>query len=181
MREEVHSTDADGAASTSKVAPSPPRRGQAKALRGLGQANQAAKSGGQFCCPVCDKAFVTVRSLRTHLLVHPGTKLHICQTCGRQFGDPSGLKLHAAQHVAERRFRCPVCGKAFGTSSHLKTHITLHSGRRPFQCEVCLKEFSVLSNLRAHMFTHTGERRHECQARAALIVCAATFGLLELS
>lgn len=150
----VHTTDADEAASTSKEVTSPPRQDQA---------NKASTSGGQFCCPVCDRAFATVRSLRTHLLVHPGTKLHICQTCGRQFSDSSSLKVHVAEHVAERRFRCPVCGKAFGTSSHLKTHITLHSGRRPYQCEVCLKEFSVLSNLRSHMFIHTGERRHECQ------------------
>lgn len=146
----VHATGNDGA-STSKAATSPPHQ------------DQASTSSGQFSCPVCDKAFATVRSLRTHLLVHPGTKLYICQTCGKRFGDSSALKLHVAGHVAERRFRCAVCGKAFGTSSHLKTHIALHSGRRPYQCEVCLKEFSVSSNLRAHMFTHTGERRHECK------------------
>nr|XP_031297587.1 zinc finger protein 236 isoform X1 [Camelus dromedarius] len=144
--------------------------------------HKCTHNGEDPTCPVCNKKFSRVASLKAHVMLHEKEENLICAECGDEFALQSQLAVHMEEHrqeLAGRRARtCKACGKDFETSSQLKEHMKTHykirvSGTRPYNrnidrsgftysCPHCGKTFQKPSQLTRHIRIHTGERPFKC-------------------
>ncbi|XP_075869029.1 zinc finger protein 236 isoform X2 [Nelusetta ayraudi] len=137
-----------------------------------------------FTCPVCNKRFSRIASLKSHIMLHEKEENLICPECGDEFVLQSQLSLHLEEHRKElagvRVYTCKTCDKEFKTSLHLKEHMKSHTKMRPLSsssrnykknidrsgfansCQHCGKAFKKPSQLVRHIRIHTGERPFKC-------------------
>ncbi|XP_074539867.1 zinc finger protein 236 isoform X1 [Halichoeres trimaculatus] len=137
-----------------------------------------------FTCPVCNKRFSRIASLKSHIMLHEKEENLICTECGDEFVLQSQLSLHLEDHRKElsgiKVFTCKNCDKEFKTSAHLKEHMKSHvkmrsinSSSRNYKknidrsgftnsCHHCGKAFKKPSQLVRHIRIHTGERPYKC-------------------
>ncbi|XP_022528889.2 zinc finger protein 236 isoform X1 [Astyanax mexicanus] len=135
-------------------------------------------------CPVCDKKFSRVASLKSHIMVHEKEENYLCSECGDEFILQSQLSLHLEEHRKElsgtKVYNCRTCGKEFTSGSLLKEHMKTHIKIRPIittsrnykksidrsgftnTCHHCGKTFKKPSQLVRHIRIHTGERPYKC-------------------
>ncbi|XP_028971587.2 zinc finger protein 236 isoform X1 [Esox lucius] len=135
-------------------------------------------------CPVCQKKFSRVASLKSHIMVHEKEENLICTECGDEFILHSQLTLHLEEHRKELSganvYTCKTCSKEFKMASQLKEHAKIHVKMRPLssnsrnykknidrsgftnRCQHCGKMFKKPSQLVRHTRIHTGERPYQC-------------------
>lgn len=121
-------------------------------------------------CSTCGKTFYTAGHLKSHELIHNGSKVFTCHVCSKKFLKKSYLNRHMKSHLNERSYKCKACGKGFNTSTTLKYHFRLvHSGEAmlrvminerimsshvlgatTFQCSFCNKAFPLKIQLVSH-------------------------------
>jgi len=77
-------------------------------------------------CPICEKKFSSLTSLRNHLTVHTGIKKFDCKYCGRKFGWKTQLAIHENLHTGKGLHHCQVCTKSFMTKWLLQRHAKIH-------------------------------------------------------
>ena len=153
------------------------QRGEAK-TRGLGQPvkekdqsnnldmEQKEQSSNQFLCHVCNKCFVTKKTLAAHARVHLGPHgQFLCHTCGNRFNSKQNLESHQRTHLdkagkAEKSFICHICSKALSTEKTLRAHLRTHSGEKPFSCDICQSKFAHRDSLRVHKRAHNNIKYH---------------------
>ncbi|CAH1776972.1 unnamed protein product, partial [Owenia fusiformis] len=70
-----------------------------------------------FPCSICHKIYRHRRTLKEHMRIHTGEKLHECELCLKRF-----LK-----------------------RAHLTEHVRIHTGEKPYECEICLMRFRCKS------------------------------------
>ncbi|XP_061572310.1 zinc finger protein 236-like [Cololabis saira] len=137
-----------------------------------------------FTCPVCNKRFSRIASLKSHIMLHEKEENLICTECGDEFFLQSQLTLHLDEHRKElsgvRVYICKSCDKEFKTSAQIKEHMKSHIKMRPLSsssrnykknidrsnfansCHHCGKAFKKPSQLVRHIRIHTGERPYKC-------------------
>ncbi|XP_073702923.1 zinc finger protein 236-like [Garra rufa] len=134
-------------------------------------------------CPVCNKKFSRVASLKAHVMIHEKEENFLCSECGDEFILQSQLSLHLEEHRQElngtKSHTCKNCSKEFSTQNQLKEHLRSHAKIRPvipssrnyknidrrgFKniCHHCGKTFKKPSQLVRHIRIHTGERPYKC-------------------
>ncbi|XP_030067684.1 zinc finger protein 236 [Microcaecilia unicolor] len=133
-------------------------------------------------CPVCNKKFSRVASLKAHIMLHEKEENLICSECGDEFTLQSQLSLHMEEHRQEltgsKIYSCKACKKVFETSLQLKEHMKTHYKIRvtstrsynrnidrsgfSYSCPHCGKTFQKPSQLTRHIRIHTGERPFKC-------------------
>ncbi|XP_017576982.1 zinc finger protein 236 isoform X2 [Pygocentrus nattereri] len=135
-------------------------------------------------CPVCDKKFSRVASLKSHIMVHEKEENFLCSECGDEFILQSQLSLHLEEHRKElsgtKVYTCRTCSKEFTSATLLKEHMKTHIRIRPIlsslrnykknidrsgftnTCHHCGKTFKKPSQLVRHIRIHTGERPFKC-------------------
>nr|XP_055065958.1 zinc finger protein 236-like isoform X1 [Misgurnus anguillicaudatus] len=134
-------------------------------------------------CPVCQKKFSRVASLKAHVMVHEKEENFLCSECGDEFILQSQLSLHLEEHRQElsgtKLYTCKTCSKDFTAHNQLKEHLKSHTkirsitsssrsykniDRRGFKniCQHCGKTFKKPSQLVRHTRIHTGERPYKC-------------------
>ncbi|KAK1790236.1 hypothetical protein P4O66_014157, partial [Electrophorus voltai] len=135
-------------------------------------------------CPVCDKKFSRVASLKSHIMVHEKEENFLCSECGDEFILQSQLSLHLEEHRKElsgtKVYTCRTCSKEFKAVNQLKEHMKTHVKMRPIMtstrnykknidrsgftntCHHCGKTFKKPSQLVRHIRIHTGERPFKC-------------------
>uniref|UniRef100_A0A8C5P1J0 Zinc finger protein 236 n=1 Tax=Jaculus jaculus TaxID=51337 RepID=A0A8C5P1J0_JACJA len=133
-------------------------------------------------CPVCNKKFSRVASLKAHIMLHEKEENLICSECGDEFTLQSQLAIHMEEHRQElagtRVHTCKACKKEFESTPELKEHMKTHckvrtSGTRSYNrnidrsgftysCPHCGKTFQKPSQLTRHIRIHTGERPFKC-------------------
>lgn len=74
-------------------------------------------------CPICQKEFKVLGSLKRHYRSHINFKPYICDICGKRFTLNQYLIEHRRTHTGERPYRCHVCGKSFAQTGTLYHHV----------------------------------------------------------
>uniref|UniRef100_A0A8C5M9C5 C2H2-type domain-containing protein n=1 Tax=Leptobrachium leishanense TaxID=445787 RepID=A0A8C5M9C5_9ANUR len=133
-------------------------------------------------CPVCNKKFSRVASLKSHIMIHEKEEILICAECGDEFTLQSHLSIHMEDHRQElmgnKTYNCKSCKKTFETPLQLKEHMKTHFKIRfanarsynrnidrsgfSYTCPHCGKTFQKPSQLTRHIMIHTGERPFKC-------------------
>ncbi|XP_047554226.1 zinc finger protein 236 isoform X5 [Lutra lutra] len=144
--------------------------------------HKCTHNGEEPTCPVCNKKFSRVASLKAHIMLHEKEESLICSECGDEFALQSQLATHMEEHRQElaggRPHACKACGKDFETPSQLKEHAKTHYKIRvsstrsynrnidrsgfTYSCPHCGKTFQKPSQLTRHIRIHTGERPFKC-------------------
>ncbi|XP_025066451.1 zinc finger protein 236 [Alligator sinensis] len=144
--------------------------------------HKCTHNGEDPTCPVCNKKFSRVASLKAHIMLHEKEENLICSECGDEFTLQSQLSIHMEEHRQElagsRTHSCKSCKKEFETSSQLKEHMKTHYKIRvsnprsynrnidrsgfTYSCPHCGKTFQKPSQLTRHVRIHTGERPFKC-------------------
>ncbi|KAF0885374.1 ZN236 protein, partial [Crocuta crocuta] len=144
--------------------------------------HKCTHNGDDPTCPVCNKKFSRVASLKAHIMLHEKEENLICSECGDEFTLQSQLAIHMEGHRQElasgRALTCKACRKEFETSSQLKEHMKAHYKIRvsstrsynrnidrsgfTYSCPHCGKTFQKPSQLTRHIRIHTGERPFKC-------------------
>uniref|UniRef100_A0A8B9Q4B7 Zinc finger protein 236 n=1 Tax=Apteryx owenii TaxID=8824 RepID=A0A8B9Q4B7_APTOW len=144
--------------------------------------HKCTHNGEDPTCPVCNKKFSRVASLKAHIMLHEKEENLICSECGDEFTLQSQLSIHMEEHRQElagsRIHSCKSCKKEFETSSQLKEHMKTHFKIRvsntrsynrnidrsgfTYSCPHCGKTFQKPSQLTRHVRIHTGERPFKC-------------------
>ncbi|XP_057554904.1 zinc finger protein 236 isoform X2 [Hippopotamus amphibius kiboko] len=144
--------------------------------------HKCTHNGEDPTCPVCNKKFSRVASLKAHVMLHEKEENLICSECGDEFTLQSQLAVHMEEHRQELAgsctHTCKACGKEFATSSQLKEHMKTHYKIRvsstrsynrnidrsgfTYSCPHCGKTFQKPSQLTRHIRIHTGERPFKC-------------------
>uniref|UniRef100_A0AAX7ULJ8 C2H2-type domain-containing protein n=1 Tax=Astatotilapia calliptera TaxID=8154 RepID=A0AAX7ULJ8_ASTCA len=143
--------------------------------------HRSTHTTSDFTCPVCNKKFSRIASLKSHIMLHEKEENLICVECGDEFVLQSQLSLHLEEHRKElsgiKVYTCKTCDKEFKTSAqikeHMKSHIKMRSNktlqdknidRSGFtnSCHHCGKAFKKPSQLIRHIRIHTGERPYKC-------------------
>ncbi|XP_031749183.1 oocyte zinc finger protein XlCOF7.1-like [Xenopus tropicalis] len=137
-------------------------------------ANDSSKTKGKLRCAVCNKLFISKRTLERHQIVHTGEKPYSCPDCGKSFARLSTLTVHRRTHTGEKPFTCAECGKRFASVQHMASHRIVHTGEKPFSCPDCGRSFAHRSTYNKHLPIHTGEKPHACAD------CGRCFSCLEL-
>uniref|UniRef100_A0A3Q1FY96 Zinc finger protein 236 n=1 Tax=Acanthochromis polyacanthus TaxID=80966 RepID=A0A3Q1FY96_9TELE len=146
--------------------------------------HKSTHTTSDFTCPVCNKKFSRIASLKSHIMLHEKEENLICVECGDEFVLQSQLSLHLEEHRKElsgiRVYTCKTCDKEFKTSAQIKEHMKSHIKMRPLtsssrnykknidrsgftnSCHHCGKAFKKPSQLVRHIRIHTGERPYKC-------------------
>ncbi|XP_032943674.1 zinc finger protein 236 [Rhinolophus ferrumequinum] len=142
--------------------------------------HKCTHNGEDPTCPVCNKKFSRVASLKAHIMLHEKEENLICSECGDEFTLQSQLAIHMEEHRQElaknRVHTCKACGREFTTSAQLKEHTKTHYKVRvsrsynrnvdrsgfTYSCPHCGKTFQKPSQLTRHIRIHTGERPFKC-------------------
>ncbi|XP_028282065.1 zinc finger protein 236 isoform X2 [Parambassis ranga] len=146
--------------------------------------HKSTHTTSDFTCPVCNKKFSRIASLKSHIMLHEKEENLICAECGDEFVLQSQLSLHLEEHRKElsgiRVYTCKTCEKEFKTSAQIKEHMKSHIKMRPLtsssrnykknidrsgftnSCHHCGKAFKKPSQLVRHIRIHTGERPYKC-------------------
>ena len=80
-------------------------------------------------CEVCNKTFVTKRSLRKHSYTHLEKQIE-CEDCNKKFSFKSELEIHRVKHTEKPTHRCTVigCNDKYFRKSELTAHMVNHVG-----------------------------------------------------
>uniref|UniRef100_H0XRU0 Zinc finger protein 236 n=1 Tax=Otolemur garnettii TaxID=30611 RepID=H0XRU0_OTOGA len=144
--------------------------------------HKCTHNGEDPTCPVCNKKFSRVASLKAHIMLHEKEENLICSECGDEFTLQSQLAIHMEEHRQElagtRPHTCKACKKEFEAASELKEHMKTHYKIRvsstrsynrnidrsgfTYSCPHCGKTFQKPSQLTRHIRIHTGERPFKC-------------------
>ena len=74
-------------------------------------------------CPICDKIFQSIGTLKRHYRSHINFKPHICELCGKRFTLNQYLIEHTRTHTGEKPYPCTFCPKSFAQTGTLYHHM----------------------------------------------------------
>ncbi|XP_055603705.1 zinc finger protein 436-like [Uranotaenia lowii] len=114
-------------------------------------------------CEICNKGFVSPKTLETHIKAHSEEKVFKCEHCEEEFTDRTRYRNHIKKnHSQGSAFLCSECGMSFLRNDYLQVHMRRHMGIKPFKCKFCPKGFPRATDLRVHEKYHTNEKPHLC-------------------
>ena len=84
-----------------------------------------ASSQSLFACPWpgCSRYFSRAYNLRSHYLIHSGSKPFICEFCGLSFARNHDMRRHIRIHSGLKPHTCLKCGKGFSRQDALTRHL----------------------------------------------------------
>ncbi|XP_029440162.1 oocyte zinc finger protein XlCOF6-like isoform X4 [Rhinatrema bivittatum] len=117
-------------------------------------------SGGRpFQCTECEAWFNKKSNLTEHRKIHSGDKLFESEKCYRY---RSSLTIHQKSHIGLKPFKCSTCNKCFTEKHSLQSHERTHMTDKPYKCSECDKSFSRQSLVRRHEKNHRNDKPFKC-------------------
>lgn len=133
-------------------------------------------------CPVCARAFDSVKTLNRHIQCHTEERPYHCVHCKKRFKHMHGLKRHQIYAICHRKIArftwkkeqtqaskvpvwCSNCGKHFEYLSALRDHqenVCKVDLRDVMKCNDCDKEFKSMTMLKVHQRIHDPLYCKEC-------------------
>ncbi|XP_013383737.1 zinc finger protein 423-like, partial [Lingula anatina] len=136
----------------------------------------------EFHCPDCNKTFLDVGSLSSHIKQHEKREIFKCSLCPQIFPDSLSFQQHfilthasVTSDKGQGSYNCPDCELDFTSLPLLQAHMRTHSSgkencktpsnsdkaaanasapSKDFSCSVCEKTFSKRNHLKEHMQAH---------------------------
>ncbi|XP_073670671.1 uncharacterized protein [Paramisgurnus dabryanus] len=112
-------------------------------------------------CEQCGKGYLSISSLKVHMMTHSGERPFQCSKCDMRFRTRDTLIGHERIHTGEKPYKCPHCEMSFSQKAYRKKHVFLHTNERPYQCNQCDKAFRDSGCLKIHQKIHS-EKLHQC-------------------
>ena len=121
------------------------------------------KNPGRFVCEVCGAVRRKLRQLKNHMICHQEPQ-HKCPHCNKVFVRLLSLKSHIAQiHDGKRDYQCKYCGKGIASLASLLDHERLHTGEKPYVCDECGESFRLSQSYKNHKVReHFREASYVC-------------------
>lgn len=126
---------------------------------------------GLLKCPLCNfRSQISVKVYR-HLQTHGALKNYQCDLCDKRFVKLDQMRTHMQTHATnqeESRWyspkTCKICQHLFANSKTLSKHIKqVHNKIKPFICKVCGYKAARKATITIHERQHTGERPLQCK------------------
>lgn len=119
-----------------------------------------------YTCPECNRCFINLRSLRTHLVRHK-TGTFVCSFCSKIFDTKIKMMEHErVLHLkGSKNRKCGYCDERFMDAVRKTEHEVKEHGApvRTFPCKYCGKCFDSQRSLKNHMnHLHLQLRPHKC-------------------
>ncbi|KAH0617863.1 hypothetical protein JD844_016523 [Phrynosoma platyrhinos] len=134
--------------------------------------HKCTHNGEDPTCPVCNKKFSRVASLKAHIMLHEKEENLICSECGDEFTLQSQLAVHMEEHRQELSGSKTYICKTFHLLNnwHLQQRVSNNRSYNrnidrsgfTYSCPHCGKTFQKPSQLTRHVRIHTGERPFKC-------------------
>ncbi|XP_075155324.1 uncharacterized protein LOC142228712 isoform X2 [Haematobia irritans] len=114
-----------------------------------------------FACTQCDRNFALKEQLSRHMHFHRNVELS-CDICNKKFTSELAAKEHKYIHTDESPYLCPTCGKGFKYSSSLRKHVDTHNEEKKYECPCCDTRFKTRESLSIHKKIHLSEKPYKC-------------------
>uniref|UniRef100_A0A3P8TZ38 C2H2-type domain-containing protein n=1 Tax=Amphiprion percula TaxID=161767 RepID=A0A3P8TZ38_AMPPE len=135
--------------------------------------SEEPETGALKVCPVCSRAFDSIKTLNRHIQCHTDDRPYHCVHCKKRFKHMHGLKRHQIYAICHKKtgppLKIPVwcsnCGKHFEYLSALKEHqenICKVEMTEIMKCDDCGKEFKSMTMLKVHQRIHDPLYCKEC-------------------
>jgi len=82
--------------------------------------------------------------------------LPVCGECGMKFVSVTTMKRHLVTHTRETPFSCKDCGKQYTQKGNLRVHERTHRNDRPFHCNICQQKFYRKEPMQKHQWRQHG-------------------------
>lgn len=134
--------------------------------------HKSTHTTSDFTCPVCNKKFSRIASLKSHVMLHEKEEVNRgcdpmenTQRKGFFWPDLYDLLLILQNLI------CTECGDEFVLQSQLSLHLEEHrkelSGVKVYTCKRCSREFQTSAQIKEHMRSHIKIRSDPSQSRRA--------------
>ena len=97
---------------------------------------------------VCDKIFLSERSLKNHNKSHRDDKALRCTFCNHKAKLRVDLTRHMKLHNEHRQFHCTFCDFQAKLKHHLTKHTKVHNADKQFHCQLC--NYQSKSHMKIH-------------------------------
>ncbi|XP_059056419.1 zinc finger protein 37-like isoform X10 [Achroia grisella] len=122
---------------------------------------------GNYLCQKCGMGFVTVRSLKSHVVRVHENRCYKCDKCDKTFSNT--LKrydhLRRVHRSVENMIKCQYCSQTFVDYYNRDSHLIKEHGKAAvvLKCQACERTFHNQKHLNAHIKNvHLMERNHKC-------------------
>lgn len=121
-----------------------------------------------FQCKRCEKRFVNVTTLKTHMTLHTGYKPFKCEICEKEFAQKHNYQVHVEKHVKGNKASLDGQG-GLVVSGNVQNVMegSAYTGKFKrklcFPCEKCGKMFRWKHDMKRHIKTvHLGIKQYKC-------------------
>lgn len=108
----------------------------------------------EFKCQYCPFTSLLHYRYKIHLNSHTGTRNYVCQVCDKAFVSANTLRSHNQWFHSDKVYSCGQCNYQTKTVQKLNEHIrTQHQlrGYKPYKCPYCTFRCSTGGNTRKHV------------------------------
>lgn len=108
----------------------------------------------EYKCPYCSFTSILHYRYQTHLNSHTGTRNFVCKICDKAFISANTLRSHTQWLHSDKVYSCSQCNYQTKTVQKLNEHIRVQhqlKGYKPYKCPYCQFRCATGGNTRKHV------------------------------
>jgi KRAB domain-containing zinc finger protein len=104
-----------------------------------------------FVCSECGKRFAHKPVLLVHMESHNPDRTRLdCPLCNKSYVTDRSLKTHLLRHQGEKKYECDICDASYTVHNHLNRHRWEKHKIMPYKCDACDSSFTHVRALKEH-------------------------------